>query len=82
MLLEVKSEAGFLTDCFKQKVGESYGFLKRKTVKALQAALRQRFRGENTPFFGASIFSCIFVERSRMMITFQAKLEIHCSSFH
>ena len=40
MLVEAKGEAGFVKDYLKHKIEESYGSLKRKAAKAIQAALK------------------------------------------
>ena len=45
MLLEAKGEAGFVKDYLKHKIGESYGSLKRKAARALQAAIKDHSRG-------------------------------------
>ena len=46
MLVEAKGEAGFVKDYLKHKIEESYGSLKRKAAKAIQAALKdQQNRG-------------------------------------
>ncbi len=45
MLLEAKAEASFVKDYLKHKIGESYGTLKRKAVRVIRVAFKDRFTG-------------------------------------